>query len=143
MTCASTEALGPEHRVTQQPDQFAGLDVVAGAAAQLLADLLDDRLGDENLRERLRSGGPLLLPQLIDLPALKRNAVGLVLQPDFVTWRGKPRNHEDYEESVPGWASQWRRSAAVSSVARSSGKNRRPPSISTTPVAPGMVSRSQ
>jgi hypothetical protein len=44
---------------------------------------------------------------------------------------------------IHGWVSQWRRSAAVSSVARSSGKNRRAPSISTTSVAPGMVSRSQ
>ena len=42
-----------------------------------------------------------------------------------------------------GWASQWRRRAAVSSADRSSGKNRRAPSISTTSVAPGMVSRSQ
>src|SRR5215470_10835760 len=42
-----------------------------------------------------------------------------------------------------GWASQWRRRAAVSSAARSSGKNSRAPSISTTSVAPGMVSRSQ
>jgi uncharacterized protein with PQ loop repeat len=42
-----------------------------------------------------------------------------------------------------GWASQWRRRAAVSSAARSSGKNRRAPSISTTSLAPGMVSRSQ
>jgi hypothetical protein len=42
-----------------------------------------------------------------------------------------------------GWASQWRRSAAVSSAARSSGKKMRAPSISTTSLAPGMVSRSQ
>ncbi len=46
-------------------------------------------------------------------------------------------------ELPQGWVSQWRRSAAVSSVARSSGKNRRPPSISTTSVAPAMASRSQ
>jgi phytoene dehydrogenase-like protein len=42
-----------------------------------------------------------------------------------------------------GWLSQWWRRAVVSSVARSSGKNRRAPSISMTWLAPGMVSRSQ
>lgn len=47
------------------------------------------------------------------------------------------------EGGYQGWASQCRRSAAVNSVARSSGKNRRAPASSTTWVAPGMVSRSQ
>src|SRR5215469_13017831 len=60
----------------------------------------------------------------------------LYLQPGLGL--GGRRSHNVY-----GWLSQWRRRAAVSSAARSSGKNSRAPSISTTSVAPGMVSRSQ
>ena len=57
--------------------------------------------------------------------------------------RGKRYVHEVHGAPAQALASQWPRSAAVSSAARSSGKNRRAPAISTTSVAPGMVSRSQ
>jgi hypothetical protein len=93
---------------------------------------------------RQRAGSPR--PRHPARPLVARSRTRIcgwpTIRAGFATGRGRTQARAVWGKRH-GCLSQCRRRAALNSVARSSGKNSRAPSSSTTSVTPGIVSRSQ